>query len=50
LALVSYKCTNEYSKDDECGIRYDDISLGIDWSVPHGEELVSAKDKELPYL
>jgi dTDP-4-dehydrorhamnose 3,5-epimerase len=48
--LVCYKCTNEYSKEHEGGLRYDDPKLNIDWKVTKGEELVSAKDKELPYL
>lgn len=49
-ALLSYKCTNEYSKADEGGILYNDPILGIDWAIKTGEELVSIKDKQLPTL
>ncbi len=49
-ALVCYQCTNEYSKDDEGGIRYNDPNLSIDWYITKGEELVSTKDIQLPNL
>lgn len=49
-ALVCYKCTNEYSKEDEGGIRYDDPTLSIDWHISKADELVSTKDKQLPSL
>ena len=49
-ALVCQKCTNEYSKEDEGGIRYDDPTLSIDWNIPKGKELISKKDKQLPNL
>src|SRR5690606_22769403 len=29
-----YKCDNFYYKDAECGVRYDDPYLGIDWLLP----------------
>lgn len=49
-ALVCYKCTDEYSKKHEVGIRYNDTTLNIDWEITKGDELVSIKDKQLPYL
>ena len=42
-----YKCTSEYSKEHERGIRYDDPDISMDWEV--SEPLVSEKDLELPY-
>jgi dTDP-4-dehydrorhamnose 3,5-epimerase len=45
-ALFVYKCTKEYSKDHEGGIRWNDADLRIAWpiSVP----VVSEKDQKLP--
>ncbi|HET6255163.1 MAG TPA: dTDP-4-dehydrorhamnose 3,5-epimerase [Puia sp.] len=47
-AEVSYKCDGFYSKESEAGIRYDDPQLKIDWQVPPGKAIVSAKDLDLP--
>ena len=47
-AQLSYKCDGLYSKESEGGIRYDDARLNIDWQVPAGKAIVSAKDLELP--
>ena len=47
-AEVSYKCDGLYSKESEGGIRYDDPQLGIDWQIPAGKAVVSAKDLDLP--
>jgi dTDP-4-dehydrorhamnose 3,5-epimerase len=43
---LSYKCTNEYFKDAEAGIRWDDPELRIGW--PTRDVIVSKKDGELP--
>jgi len=43
-----YKCTSEYNKESEGGIRWDDPDLGIEW--PQMELNVSLKDQELPLL
>jgi dTDP-4-dehydrorhamnose 3,5-epimerase len=47
-AFFLYKCTKEYSKVHEKGIRFDDPDLKINWGIknPH----VSGKDQELPFL
>jgi dTDP-4-dehydrorhamnose 3,5-epimerase len=45
---LAYKCTEEYSKVSEAGIRYDDPDLAIDWGIDH--PIVSSKDIDLPYL
>jgi dTDP-4-dehydrorhamnose 3,5-epimerase len=47
-AEVMYKCDKFYNKKSEAGIRYDDPELSIDWGIPAGKQVVSAKDIELP--
>jgi dTDP-4-dehydrorhamnose 3,5-epimerase len=47
-AVVLYKCSRQYHKQSEAGIRYDDPFLGIDWKIEKGAALVSDKDKVLP--
>jgi dTDP-4-dehydrorhamnose 3,5-epimerase len=49
-AVVLYKCDRFYNKESEGGIRFDDPRLGIDWGIPKGEEVVSEKDLQLPFL
>lgn len=43
-----YKCTCEYSKDHERGIRWNDPTINIPWPVTN--PIVSDRDKELPRL
>lgn len=43
-----YKCTEEYSKEHERGIRFDDPEINIDWGISN--PTVSDKDLSLPYL
>jgi len=43
-----YKCTSEYNKASESGVRWDDRELAIEW--PDMEMVVSEKDRELPPL
>ncbi|MEI8095229.1 MAG: dTDP-4-dehydrorhamnose 3,5-epimerase [Spirochaetales bacterium] len=45
-----YKCTAEYNKASEGGIRWDDPSIGIDWPLAGFEVCVSEKDAVLPFL
>ena len=47
-AVFAYKCDNQYCKESEGGIRYDDPQLAIDWKVEKGKELLSEKDRTLP--
>ena len=47
-AVFIYMCDNQYSKESEGGIRYDDPKLAIDWKVEKGKELLSEKDRALP--
>lgn len=43
-----YKCDSEYDPADEYGIRWDDPTLCIDWSVESA--LLSERDRQLPLL
>ena len=47
-AIFSYKCTNNYNKDSERGILWNDPDLNIDWDVKNPN--VSEKDLILPLL
>ena len=46
-----YKCSAEYDKESEAGVRWDDPDLAIEWPLPEGRQaLVSQKDAALPEL
>jgi len=45
-----YKCTAEYNKASEGGVRWDDPRLAIKWPAVLGELSVSDKDQALPWL
>ena len=47
-AVVLYKCDQYYNKESEGGIRYDDVTLNIDWGMDLKEAIVSEKDIVLP--
>lgn len=47
-AHLMYKCSAEYDKASESGVRWDDPDLGIEW--PLRASSVSAKDAVLPPL
>ena len=47
-AQFFYKCTAEYHKESEAGIRWDDPTIGILWPV--GDVVVSERDTRLPLL
>jgi len=46
----AYKVDNYYSPQNDRGISFDDVDLGIDWQIPHYELNLSAKDKIQPKL
>jgi dTDP-4-dehydrorhamnose 3,5-epimerase len=41
-AIFMYKCTSNYSKENERAILYNDSDLNIDWKV--AEPVISEKD------
>jgi dTDP-4-dehydrorhamnose 3,5-epimerase len=47
-AEVFYKCDNFYNKETEGGIAYNDPALEIDWKIPAGKMILSAKDVQHP--
>lgn len=47
-ADLVYKCTAEYDKERDGGVRWDDPDLAVGW--PIRDVLVSSKDATLPYL
>lgn len=44
-ADVTYKCTDLYDRDDDCGVLWSDPRLGIAW--PIADPLLSEKDRRL---
>lgn len=49
-AVFTYKCDNEYNKESEGGIRYNDPVLNIDWGIPIEKMVISEKDEIQPYF
>ena len=49
-AVFQYKCDSLYAPQSEGAIAWDDPDLGIDWRVPSGKVILSAKDKVHPRL
>lgn len=48
--IFSYKCSNEYSKESEAGIRFDDPEINLNIESYNITPIVSPKDLELPFL
>ncbi len=46
--LLHYKCTDEYDRDSEGGIIWNDPDIGIDWGIDN--PIVSEKDSMLPNI
>ena len=49
-AIFQYKCDNFYCPTSEGAIAWDDPDLGIDWRIPPGQVILSAKDSRHPRL
>ena len=47
-AIVLYKCDQFYNKGSEGGVRFDDPTIGINWRIESGKEIISEKDLALP--
>ena len=47
---VIYKVDNEYSREHDRVIRWDDPALGIPWPLPAGGPVLSDKDRHAPLL
>lgn len=47
-ATFQYKVDNQYNKESEGGIVYNDPTLNIDWKVSEQFKRISGKDLELP--
>lgn len=43
FAEFTYKCTEFYYPDDQCGIAWDDPQIGVKWPVPEGMELIMSE-------
>lgn len=50
VAVFQYKCDNFYAPQADGGIQLCDASLGIDWRISAGREILSEKDKHHPLL
>lgn len=49
-AVFQYKCDNFYHPEADAGIYIQDKSLGINWQIPDGMAILSAKDLRHPCL
>ncbi len=47
---VIYKVSAPYSAECDAGIRWDEPEFGIDWPLPAGRPVLSAKDETLPRM
>jgi len=46
-AEFTYKCTDFYDADDECGILWNDTEIGVEWPLEGVDELIlSEKDEK----
>ncbi len=48
--IFSYKCSDEYSKEHEAGIRHDDPELNLNIESLNITPIISPKDLELPFF
>lgn len=48
--MIFYKVTDYYAPDCDCGLAWDDRDIGIDWPLPAGLPVLSAKDEKQPSL
>ncbi len=48
--IFAYKVDNYYSPNDDRGIAFDDLSIGIDWKIKFSQLKLSEKDGNQPLL
>ncbi len=48
--VVLYACDNEYARDHECGVLWNDPDIGIDWQLDGAPPVLSEKDGAHPLL
>ena len=48
-AELLYKASNEYSPQNDRGIRWNDPEINVDWRIDF-KPLISEKDSKQPYL
>lgn len=46
--IFAYKVNNYYSKECEVGVKWDDLTLAINWGLNEEDILISPKDEILP--
>lgn len=46
-AIFAYKVDNWYAPEYDCGLKWNDVDLGIDWILNNQEIKLSQKDKNL---
>lgn len=49
-AVFQYKCDNYYCPSSEAGIAWNDPDIAVDWEIPAGDVILSAKDTAQPML
>lgn len=47
-AIFTYKIDNVYAPQAEASVRFNDETVGIDWTVPEDKLILSPKDKAAP--
>ncbi len=40
-----YKCDNYYNKESECGLKYNDADVAIDWKIDTEHLIINEKDR-----
>ncbi|MEO8117347.1 MAG: dTDP-4-dehydrorhamnose 3,5-epimerase [Bacteroidota bacterium] len=40
-----YKCDNYYNKESECGLKYNDADVAIDWKIETEHLIINEKDR-----
>jgi dTDP-4-dehydrorhamnose 3,5-epimerase len=49
-SIISYRCTEYYSPENDLGVAWDDPDIGIDWPELAASETLSGKDRVQPSL